>query len=75
MQTIPNLSISPEKVAFVVAKIHQYEMEASEPELLADLTDDNTVHGGGGRASTPTVPSWRASSAASMSTSRSILWR
>jgi hypothetical protein len=49
MQTIPNLSISPEKVAFVVTKVHQYEMEATEPELLADLADDDTVHGGGGR--------------------------
>jgi hypothetical protein len=49
MRTIPNLSISPEKVAFVVAKVHQYEMESSAPELLSDLTDDDTVHGGGGR--------------------------
>jgi Protein of unknown function (DUF3775) len=49
MQTIPNLSISPEKVAFVVAKVRQSEMESTEPELLADLTDDDTVHGGGGR--------------------------
>lgn len=46
MQHIPNLSISPEKVAFVVAKVHQYEMESSEPELLSDLTDDDRVHGG-----------------------------
>jgi len=49
MDTIPNLSISPEKVAFVVSKIHQSDMESAEPELLADLTDDDIVHGGGGR--------------------------
>jgi Protein of unknown function (DUF3775) len=49
MKKIPNLSISPDKVAFVVTKIHQYEMEATEPESLSDLTDDDTVHGGGGR--------------------------
>jgi hypothetical protein len=52
MQSVPNLSISPEKVAFVVTKIHQYEMESTEPELLSDLTDDDTVHGGGGRGAT-----------------------
>jgi hypothetical protein len=49
MQSSPNLSISPEKVAFVVAKIRQSEMESSEPELLRDLTDDDIVHGGNGR--------------------------
>ncbi|MGJ4942310.1 DUF3775 domain-containing protein [Bradyrhizobium sp. HKCCYLS1011] len=48
MPTIPNLSISPDKVAFVVNKVHQYEMESSEPELLSDLTDDDTVHGSSG---------------------------
>ncbi|CAL78051.1 conserved hypothetical protein [Bradyrhizobium sp. ORS 278] len=45
----PNLSISPEKVAFVVTKAHQYEMEAAEPDLLADLTDDDSAPGTGGR--------------------------
>ena len=50
--TPPNLSISPEKVAFVVTKIHQYEMEATEPELLADLTDDDSAPGTGGRGAT-----------------------
>ncbi len=49
MQTTPNLTISPDKVAFVVNKVHQYEMEATEPGLLSDLTDDDTVHGSGGR--------------------------
>lgn len=50
--TPPNLSISPEKVAFVVTKIHQYEMEATESELLADLTDDDSAPGTGGRGAT-----------------------
>ncbi|MGJ4931255.1 DUF3775 domain-containing protein [Bradyrhizobium sp. HKCCYLS2038] len=45
----PNLSISPEKVAFIVTKAHQYEMEAAEPELLADLTDDDSAPGTAGR--------------------------
>ena len=49
METIPNLSISPAKVAFVVSKIHQSNMETAEPELLTDLTDDDIVHGSGGR--------------------------
>lgn len=49
MQTTPNLSISPEKVAFVVNKAHQCEMEAAEPELLSDLIDDDTVRGSGAR--------------------------
>ncbi|MGJ4886851.1 DUF3775 domain-containing protein [Bradyrhizobium sp. HKCCYLR20261] len=49
MTTTPTLSISPEKVAFVVTKTHQYEMEASEPELLAGLTDDDSSTGTGGR--------------------------
>ena len=49
MKTIPNLSISPEKVAFVVSKVHQSEMESTEPESLSDLTDDDSAHGGGGR--------------------------
>lgn len=49
MQTTPNLSISPEKVAFVVNKAHQSEIEAAEPELLSDLADDDAVRGSGGR--------------------------
>lgn len=49
MKITPNLSISPQKVAFVVAKVHQHEMEATEPDLLSDLTDDDVVHGGAGR--------------------------
>ncbi|WP_315771185.1 MULTISPECIES: DUF3775 domain-containing protein [unclassified Bradyrhizobium] len=47
--TTPTLSISPEKVAFVVTKIHKHEMEAAEPELLADLADDDAAPGTGGR--------------------------
>jgi len=49
MTATPSLSISPEKVAFVVTKAHQYEMEAAEPELLADLTDDDAAPATGGR--------------------------
>jgi hypothetical protein len=49
MTATPSLSISPEKVAFVVTKAHQYEMEAAEPELLADLTDDDVAPATGGR--------------------------
>ncbi|MGJ4884527.1 MULTISPECIES: DUF3775 domain-containing protein [unclassified Bradyrhizobium] len=47
--TTPTLSISPEKVAFVVTKIHKHEMEATEPELLADLADDDAAPGTAGR--------------------------
>jgi hypothetical protein len=49
MQAMANLAISPEKVVFVVKKMRQYEIESAEPALLADLTDDDAVRGGGGR--------------------------
>src|SRR3954452_6345702 len=45
----PNLSISPEKVAFVVTKVHQDRLEAAESELLSDLTDDDSASGTAGR--------------------------
>lgn len=45
MSKVPNLSISPEKVFFIVSKTHQSEMEASEPELIADLEDDDAGEG------------------------------
>jgi hypothetical protein len=45
MSKIPNLSISPEKVFFIIAKAHQSEMEASEPDLLSDLEDDDAGEG------------------------------
>jgi Protein of unknown function (DUF3775) len=45
MSKVPNLSISPEKVFFIVSKTRQSEMEASEPELIADLEDDDAGEG------------------------------
>ena len=48
MQTIPNLSISPEKVFFVISKARQSDIEADEPELMADFADDDA--GAGPRA-------------------------
>jgi len=45
MSKVPNLSISPEKVFFIVSKTHQSEMEASAPELIADLEDDDAGEG------------------------------
>jgi hypothetical protein len=41
MAPIPNLSISPEKVFFVTSKARQAEIEADEPELMADFADDD----------------------------------
>ena len=45
MSKVPNLSISPEKVFFIVTKAHQSEMEASQPDLIADLEDDDVGEG------------------------------
>jgi Protein of unknown function (DUF3775) len=45
MSKVPNLSISPEKMFFIVSKAHQSEMEASEPELITDLEDDDAGEG------------------------------
>jgi Protein of unknown function (DUF3775) len=45
MSKVPSLSISPEKVFFIVSKAHQSEMEASEPELITDLEDDDAGEG------------------------------
>jgi len=49
--TIPDLSISPEKVFFVVSKARQSDIETDEPELMADFADDDSVSGqpGAGR--------------------------
>src|ERR1700754_4220467 len=49
MSKVPNLSISPEKVFFIVSKTRQSEMEASEPELIADLEDDDAGEGRDGK--------------------------
>ena len=45
---IPTLSMSPEKVFFVISKARQSDIEAGEPELMADFADDDA--GAGPRA-------------------------
>ena len=45
MPSIANLSISPEKVFFVIFKARQSEIEADEPELMADFADDDAGYG------------------------------
>src|SRR5215475_13930985 len=45
MSKVPNLSISPEKVFFIVSKARQFEMEASEPDLISNLEDDDAGEG------------------------------
>lgn len=45
MPTIPNLSVSPEKVFFVISKARQAEIGADEPELMADFADDDAGYG------------------------------
>jgi hypothetical protein len=47
MGKIPELSISPDKVFFIIAKARQSDIEADEPELISGLTDDDTVQGRG----------------------------
>jgi hypothetical protein len=49
MSKVPNLSISPEKVFFIISKARQFEMEASEPDLISDLEDDDAGEGRVGR--------------------------
>jgi Protein of unknown function (DUF3775) len=45
MEKVPNLSISPEKVFFITSKARQSDIEATEPELIADLADDDADNG------------------------------
>jgi len=50
MSKVPNIAISPEaispeKVFFIVSKAHQSDMEAAEPDLMADLEDDDAGEG------------------------------
>jgi uncharacterized protein DUF3775 len=40
MRNIPDLSISPEKVFFIVAKARQFDIKAAETDLASDLIDD-----------------------------------
>ena len=47
MGKTPELSISPDKVFFIIAKARQSDIEADEPELISGLTDDDTVQGRG----------------------------
>ena len=49
MRKVPNLSISPEKVFFIVAKARQSDSKATELDLVTDLSDDDTSYGLGGR--------------------------
>jgi uncharacterized protein DUF3775 len=45
MGKIPNLSISPEKVFFIVAKARQTDSKATESDLVTDLDDDDATFG------------------------------
>lgn len=45
MRKIPNLSISPEKVFFVISKARQSDIKATESDLASDLVDDDAVYG------------------------------
>lgn len=45
MRKIPNLSISPEKVFFIVAKARQFDSKVAGSDLVSDLDDDDTSHG------------------------------
>jgi hypothetical protein len=47
MRKTPELSISPDKVFFIVTKARQSDIEADEPELISGLTDDDSVQGQG----------------------------
>ena len=47
MRKTPELSISPDKVFFIISKARQSDIEADEPELISDLTDDDAVQGRG----------------------------
>jgi hypothetical protein len=45
MSKVPNIAISPEKVFFIISKAHQSDMEAAEPDLMADFEDDDAGEG------------------------------
>jgi hypothetical protein len=45
MRKIPNLSISPEKAFFIVAKARQSDSKATESDLVTDMSDDDTSYG------------------------------
>ncbi len=45
MRKVPNLSISPEKVFFIVAKSRQFDSKVTELDLASDLSDDDATFG------------------------------
>ena len=45
MRKVPNLSISPEKAFFIVAKARQTDDKATESDLASGLGDDDAVFG------------------------------
>jgi len=45
MRKIPNLSISPEKAFFIVAKARQFDSKVTESELASDPGDDDMTFG------------------------------
>ncbi len=49
MRTLPNLSISPDKVFFVVSKSRQSDSEAGGGGVILDAGDDDMSYGRGGR--------------------------
>ena len=49
MRTIPNLSISPEKIFFIVSKSRQSDSESGGGGVILDSGDDDMSYGRGGR--------------------------
>ena len=45
MRKIPSLSISPEKVFFIIAKARRSDSKLTESDLVTDLSDDDTSYG------------------------------
>jgi hypothetical protein len=45
MRKVPNLSISPEKVFFIVSKARQSDEKATESDLATDFSDDDMTYG------------------------------
>jgi hypothetical protein len=45
MRKAPNLTISPEKVFFIVTKARQSDSKATESDLVTDLSDDDNTYG------------------------------
>jgi uncharacterized protein DUF3775 len=45
MRKVPDLSISPEKVFFIIAKARRSDSKAAESDLVTDLSDDDATFG------------------------------